>query len=254
VCWFEPDAAAGEALRSLARRQGATLFMALLSCWQTLLSLYSGSEDVVVGTDITNRGRVETEELIGFFINQLVLRTDLSGDPTFLELLERTRATTLGAYAHQDVPFERLVKELKPRRKADRAPLFQVKFSLEANPGAPLDLDGLEVSPLGAESQTAKFDLSLGVCDHGASFPSWLEYDKALFDRRRVDEIIADYQTIMREAAGQPEARLSVLKARVRTAVLERRRTRGEELKQAGRQRLRLTRPKPIRAARTPAA
>jgi glycosyltransferase involved in cell wall biosynthesis len=254
VCWFEADAVAGEALRSLARRQGATLFMALLSCWQTLLSLYSGSQDVVVGTDIANRGRVETEELIGFFINQLVLRTDLSGDPTFLELLERTRETTLGAYAHQDVPFERLVKELKPRREANRAPLFQVKFSLEASPGAPLDLDGLKVSPLGAESQAAKLGLSLGVCDHGASFPSWLEYDTALLDRRRVDEIIADYQTLMREAAGQPEARLSVLKARVRSAALERRRARGEELKQAGQQRLRLTRPKPIRAARTPAS
>src|SRR5207248_1391074 len=117
-------------LNRLGRRHGATLFMTLLGGWQLLLSRYSGQQDVAVGTVIANRNRVEMEGLIGLFVNTLVLRTDVGGNPSFVELLERVRETTLGGYAHQDVPFEKVVEELQPERDLSRTPLFQVMFVL----------------------------------------------------------------------------------------------------------------------------
>ncbi|HEX5724749.1 MAG TPA: condensation domain-containing protein, partial [Longimicrobiaceae bacterium] len=150
-----------ERLQALGRSEGATLYMTLLGAFQVLLSKYSGSEDIVVGSSIAGRTRKEFEELIGFFVNTLVLRTGLSGDPSFREVLRRAREVTLGAYAHQEVPFEKLVAELQPERSLSHSPLFQVMFTVENAGGGGGALPGLSVSGVGAEHVSAKFDLSL---------------------------------------------------------------------------------------------
>ena len=148
-------------LEALGRKHDATLFMVLLAAFQMLLQRYSGQNDIVVGTDIANRNRAETEPLIGFFINMLVLRGDLSGDPTFVELLGRAREVALGAYAHQDTPLEKLVEELQPQRVASHSPLFQVVFVLQNTPMPSLQMPGLAVTPVNFENDTVRFDLSL---------------------------------------------------------------------------------------------
>ncbi|HEV2734482.1 MAG TPA: condensation domain-containing protein, partial [Longimicrobiaceae bacterium] len=147
---FALSAEAAEGLRALSLREGATLFMTLLAAWQTLLGRYAGQDDVVVGTPIAGRTRRETEGLIGFFVNMLALRADLGGDPTCRELVGRTRATALGAYAHQDLPFERLVEELSVERSLTHHPVFQAAFALRrAGAYERLSLGGLELAPFG---------------------------------------------------------------------------------------------------------
>src|SRR5439155_5432359 len=148
-----------EALRTLSRQQDVTLFMTLLAAFQTLLHRYTGQGDIVVGSPIANRNRTEIEGLIGFFVNTLVLRSDLSDNPTFRELLARVRAVALGAYAHQDLPFEKLVEELQPERNLSQNPLFQVMFILQNVPSSAPKLGGLTLSPLDADTDTTKFDL-----------------------------------------------------------------------------------------------
>ncbi len=154
-----------EKLKELSQREGATLFMTLLAAFQTLLMRYTSQEDIVIGSPIAGRNRAETENLIGFFINTLVLRTDLSGDPTFRELLGRVKELTFGAYEHQDVPFEKLVEELQPERSLSRNPLFQVMFTLLNAPGQSLELPGLTLRPLPADSGTSQFDVALAMYD-----------------------------------------------------------------------------------------
>src|SRR6185369_5393285 len=136
-----------EALQSMSRSEGVTLFMSLLAAFQLLLWRYSGQEDITVGTPVANRTRAETEDLIGFFVNTLVLRADVSGNPTFRELLQRVRETALSAYAHQDIPFEKLVEELAPERNLSVTPLFQVMFALENTPLPELEAHGLKMRP-----------------------------------------------------------------------------------------------------------
>ena len=156
------------ALKELGRREGATLFMTLLAAFQVLLHRYSGQEDIAVGTPIAGRGRTELEGLIGFFANTLVLRSDLSGNPGFRELLARVRESALGAYTHQDLPFEKLVEELAPERDLSRNPLFQVMFALAERAGSALALEGVQVSRLPLQTLSAKFDLSLSVRETAA--------------------------------------------------------------------------------------
>src|SRR6185295_1581693 len=144
-------------LRDLSRRHGATLFMTLLAAFELLLCRYAGQEQVLVGSPIANRNRSETEGLIGFFVNTLVLRGDVRGNPSFHELLRRVREAALGAYAHQDLPFEKLVEELQPDRDMSRSPLFQVMFVLQNIPNESLTLPGLQLSGLGSEDTTSKF-------------------------------------------------------------------------------------------------
>jgi hypothetical protein len=148
-------------LKELSQREGVTLFMTLLAAFDVLLYRYSGQEDFCVGSAVANRNRAETEELIGFFVNTLVLRADLSGNPSFKELLGRVREVTLGAYAHQDVPFEQLVEDLQPTRDLSRPPLFQVMLILQNIPMHMLQLGNLTLSAVEAELKTAKFDLTL---------------------------------------------------------------------------------------------
>ena len=193
-------------LKALTQRSGVTLFMTLLAAFQTLLSRYSGQDDIVVSTGIANRNRAETEKLIGFFVNTLVLRTDLSGDPTFAELLERVREVTLGAYAHQDVPFELLVEALAPERDARYTPLFQVMLVLQnARAGEAVKLEGLQISGAGGESGSAKFDLTLFVEERGEELGLVLEYNTDLFASRTTEQMLESFRRLVEGIVATPE-------------------------------------------------
>ena len=150
-----------ESLKALSRSEGVTMFMLLLAAWQVLLSRYTGADDIIVGAPVAGRNRAEVESLIGFFVNTLVLRTDLSGNPRFVEVLKRVHEVTVGAFAHQDVPFEKLVEELQPERSLSHMPVFQVMFALQNAPTVDADLPGLRLRAVDVEAGTAKTDLAL---------------------------------------------------------------------------------------------
>jgi amino acid adenylation domain-containing protein len=178
-------------LRTLAREEGATVFMVLLAGFDLLLSRYTGQHDVAVGTDVANRTRAETAPLVGFFVNQLVLRTDLRGNPTVRELLGRVREACLGAYAHQDVPFERVVEELNPVRSLSRAPLFQVKLLLQnAPPAGRSPFSGLEISPFDGERVAAQHDLVINLVEVGDALHGECAYASELFDRTSIERLV----------------------------------------------------------------
>lgn len=201
-----------EKLKTLNQRQGITLFMILLAAFQTLLHWYTNQEDIIVGTDIANRNQAETQELIGFFVNQLVLRTDLSGNPTFLELLERVREMTLEAYAHQDLPFDKLVDALNPKRELNRTPLFQVKIVLENTQTPSLELPGLIISPLKVENKTVQFDLLLELNETEKGLFGVWEYNTDLFDQDSIVRLSNNFATLLNKIATHPEIKLSELK------------------------------------------
>jgi amino acid adenylation domain-containing protein/FkbM family methyltransferase len=202
-----------EQLQQLGRREGVTLFMTLLAAWQTLLAKYSNQEDIVVGTDIANRNRAETEGLIGFFVNQLVLRTNLSGNPRFNELLRRVREVTLGAYAHQDMPFEKLVEMLNPDRGVSRTPLFQVKLVLQNASTGALELSGLTLEGVegGSENRTAKFDLMLTLVEQKDGLSGTVEYSSELFEAATIVRMTEHFQTLLGSILARPDARLNEL-------------------------------------------
>ncbi|HEU4562901.1 MAG TPA: amino acid adenylation domain-containing protein, partial [Longimicrobium sp.] len=200
-----------ERLHALGRSEGTTLYMTLLGAFQVLLGRYAGSDDVVVGSPIAGRTRGEVEGLIGFFVNTLVLRTDLGGDPSFRETLRRVREATLGAYAHQEVPFEKLVAELKPERSLGHSPLFQVMFSIDEAPGADSVLPGVAMEPVGAEMETAKFDLSLGVAEGPGGGWGSLSYNTDLFDRATAQRMMRHLVRVLEQVAAEPDVRLSEL-------------------------------------------
>ena len=194
-------------LRRLSQEQGATLFMTLLSAFKVLLSRYTGHRDIVVGTPIANRNRVETEALIGFFINSLTLRTDLSGNPGFTELLRRVYDVTLSAYAHQDVPLEKLIQDLQPERDLSRTPLFQVYFNMLNFPLGDLQLPGLTSELLSFPEAWSKFDLTLYVEDE-ESIRFNLVYNANLFERPRMAEMLAQFKHLLLQIVEQPEAQI----------------------------------------------
>ncbi len=198
-------------LQELSRRHGATLFMTLLSAFEVLLMRYSSQEDVIVGTDIANRTRTETEALIGFFVNQLVMRTDLSGDPTFEELLGRVREVCLGAYAHQDVPFEKLVEELAPERSLSRTPLFQVKFLLQNTPAEGVEVSGLRLEALRSDSGAARFELTVAVTEYEGRLLASVLYNADLFERETIERMGEHFQTLLAGVVADPTRRLSQL-------------------------------------------
>ena len=195
-----------ERLRRLARGEGATLFMTLLAAFQALLSRHAGQTDVVVGTPIAGRTRPETEGLIGLFVNTLALRADLSGTPTFRELLAQVRETTLGAYANQDLPFERLVEELQPERSLGHAPLFQAMLVLQ-NAGEPRPgLDGLKVERLPLRSTQARFDLTCSLAETERGIEGVLEYATDLFDAATAERMVERFRLLLAAAAADPDA------------------------------------------------
>ncbi|MEU8925669.1 amino acid adenylation domain-containing protein [Kitasatospora sp. NPDC048545] len=212
------------ALNALSRREGATPFMTLLAAFQALLSGYAGQDDIAVGTPIANRHRADTEGLVGFFVNTLVLRADLAGNPSFTGLLAQVRDTALGAYAHQDLPFERLVEELRPDRDLGRNPLFQVLFTFQNTPRTPLTLDGVTVAPEEWEQQVAKFDLTLSVHEADGRLDCAIEYSTDLFEPGTIARMAGHFGTLLARVAADPDrplSELSVLTGPERRQLLE---------------------------------
>ncbi|MEW5930137.1 MAG: amino acid adenylation domain-containing protein, partial [Gemmatimonadota bacterium] len=222
---FALSAEATRSLRALARREGATLFMTLLAGWQALLARWAGQDEVVVGTPIAGRTRRETEGLIGFFVNLLALRADLSGDPAPAELLRRTREAALDAYAHQDLPFEKLVEELDVVRSLAHTPLFQATFALDRlEEGERLRLGGLAVEPFGGEDRVAKFDLELSFQEDEEALEGVLQYRAALFEAETVARMAAHLETLLEALAADPRrplSRVPLLGGAERAQVLE---------------------------------
>ncbi|HEU0078553.1 MAG TPA: condensation domain-containing protein, partial [Longimicrobiaceae bacterium] len=202
-CRFPPELSRG--VRALCRREGVTPFMALLTAWQLLLARWAGEEDVSVGTAVAGRNRLELEGLIGFFVNTLVLRLDLAGRPTVREVLRRARETTLGAFAHQDVPFEKLVEELAPGRSLRHTPLFQVMFSLQNQEDGELELGGVATEPLDLAGEAAKFDLNLAVWEDGEGFGGHVTYRTDLFEAETIHRMLEHFATLAGALAGDPE-------------------------------------------------
>jgi acyl carrier protein len=201
-----------DGLLDLARSEGATRFMVMVAAFQVLLSRWSGQTDVVVGTPVAGRTHRQVEGLIGFFVNMLALRTDLSGDSTFRSLLGQVRETALGAYAHQDLPFEKLVAELQPVRDLSRRPIFQVMINsfLEETPPS-LALPGLNISTLAAEEVSARFELMLRLLETTQGVICRFEYATDLFDGTTIERLAGQFRKLMEEIVGRPEAHVSEL-------------------------------------------
>ncbi|MCP4653873.1 MAG: amino acid adenylation domain-containing protein, partial [bacterium] len=213
-CILSPELSAS--LTALSRHRGATLYMTLLAGFQVLLSRTTGSDDVSVGSPIAGRNHREIEDLIGFFVNTLVLRAVLSagsgdGEPSFRRLLARVRQVALDAYAHQDLPFERLVDELQPQRDLSTSPLFQVAFALQNASQETLELPGLTLSAMAVEGSVAKFDLTLSLDESAGGISGGLEYNVDLFDATTMDRFLAHLERLLEGVVEDPERRLSEL-------------------------------------------
>ncbi|MEH2041206.1 non-ribosomal peptide synthetase [Nostoc sp.] len=194
----------------LSQQAGVTLFITLLTAFNILLYRYTEQEDILIGSPLANRNQAETEALIGFFINTLVLRTNLEGNPTFSELLLRVRQVVLKAYAHQDVPFEKLV-EMQSGRDLSYTPLFQVMFALQNTPMPPLEFADLQLSPLVVDNGTAKFDLTLDLSETPNGIVGWVEYNTDLFDATTIERMVGHFQTLLEGIVNNPEQRLADL-------------------------------------------
>jgi acyl carrier protein len=230
-----------EALEALGRREGSTLFITLMSAFKVLLHYLTGREDLVVGTDVANRNCVETENLIGFFINQLALRTNLSGDPSFRSLLGRVREVVWAAHAHQELPFDRLVEALNPERSLKYSPVFQVKLIFQNAQAVEVDqpeegasaLPELRLSGLSVEGVNAKFDLTLNAVRRADSIVYWIEYNTALFNASTAARFAGLFESLLGHVVERPELRLSELGQLLAGAEREQRARREQELKEA---------------------
>jgi amino acid adenylation domain-containing protein len=199
------------AVRALARRQGATTFMVLLAAFAVVLRHAAGQDDLVIGTDLANRGRLETESLVGFFVHQLPLRLDLSRDPAFADLLSRVRETALGAYDHQEVSFGQIVDSLKLDRTLRVSPLFQVKLIVQNFPQSVLEAPGLVATPVFLDGGTAQLDLLLALEEGAPELRGWINYSTALYEPSTLQAVFDRFRTVLEIAAAQPEVRLSAL-------------------------------------------
>jgi surfactin family lipopeptide synthetase A len=206
-----------KALRALSQQEGATLFMTLLAAFKVLLYRYTGQNDIVVGSPIANRSQAELEDLIGFFINTLVLRTDLGGEPTFRELVGRVRQVALGAYAHQDLPFEKLVEELQPERDLSRNPLFQIMFSFQSIAASESQGAGAQQVLSTAASDlpqhgTAKFDMVMSLGDTGQEISGACEYNTDLFNDDTISRFLRHFQSLLSDIVRDPDRPVSTLR------------------------------------------
>ncbi|HEY0384498.1 MAG TPA: condensation domain-containing protein, partial [Pyrinomonadaceae bacterium] len=238
------------ALKVLSQQEGATLFMTLLAGFNILLRHYTGEERVVIGTDVANRPRAEAEALIGFFVNQLVLLTDLSGNPSFTVLLARVREVALGAFTHQELPFELLLDALKPEREAlQHSPLFQVKLVLQNAPEPELRLPDLSIHPLAVENPYAKSDLLLTLRETAEGLHGTFEYQAELFEHSQIEAWMSDYELILRAAVADPNISLSELDAMLDEAERGRDLRKERAVKDAAQAKLARARRKPLGAS-----
>jgi amino acid adenylation domain-containing protein/FkbH-like protein len=211
--------AVSASLNRLSAREHVTLFVTLVAAYKTLLYRHVGEADMIVGTDLAGRNRAELEGLVGFFVNLLVLRTDLGGNPTFRELLARVRETAMGALAHQDVPFDRLVEELRPKRHRSRTPLFQMLFVMENIPLETLRLPGLTMTPMPSQADTARFDLALFVREREDGIVAKWTYKTDLFDRSTIQRLAHQYGALLENITAAPDMRLNDLELRTQADI-----------------------------------
>jgi amino acid adenylation domain-containing protein len=209
--WLKLPPALTEKINSFSQRAGVTPFMILLAAFQTLLHRYTGQEDIVVGSPVAGRTRASLEKVIGLFVNMLVLRTQLEGNPTFIEFLRRTQTTVLEALAQQDLPFEKLVEELQPQRSASYSPLIQVMFALQDELSESVRLPGVSVAPFSLETGTAKFDLTLTIVKGRDGWNCCAEYNSDLFEPATARRLLAHYARLLEGIAAKPEQRVSDL-------------------------------------------
>ncbi|MGZ6550807.1 MAG: condensation domain-containing protein, partial [Tumebacillaceae bacterium] len=205
-----------EQLKSLCTKEGISLFMILLTAFKTLLYRYTGQEDMVVGTPIAGRNRREVEGPIGYFVNSLVLRTNLSGAPSFKELLRRVRDTSLDAFANQDVPFENLVETLQPERNLSHSPLFQVMFAFQHAGNEQWDLEGLQIGRVDAGIEISKFDLTLAMTESPEGIQAVFEFSTDLYNRDTIERMAEHYRTLLTSIVADltcPIAQLKILPA-----------------------------------------
>ena len=206
---FRVDAELTLALKQLSKRSGTTLFMTLLAGWAAVLARLSGQEELVIGTPTANRNRTELENLAGFFVNTLALRIDLSGEPSFTDLLERVRRIAIEAQDHQDLPIEQVVEIVRPPRRLDCTPLFQVMFSWESNKAESAQLPGLSISPIGAPTDAVKFDIELTMSEAGDELAGLFNYSTALFDASTIQRQQAYFIKLSQEMVANPEQRVN---------------------------------------------
>jgi amino acid adenylation domain-containing protein len=207
--WFSLSKELTEDIKALCQREGTTLFMTLLAAYQTLLYRYTGQEDIVVGSPSAGRNQEEIEGLIGFFVNTLVLRSDLSANRTFRELLSQVRETTLGAYANQDVPFEKLVEELSPERNLSHSPLVQVVFSVENFETVTTRMADVTLTPMQIDPGTSKFDLTVFMSEASDVLSGRVEYNSDLFDAETIERFLNSYETLLEAVVVDPEQPVS---------------------------------------------
>ena len=202
-----------DSMRSLGRSERATIFMVVHAATGLLLNAITGQDDFLVGSPVGSRRWPETEPLIGFFVNTLLLRLRMSGDPTFRELVRRCRETAVSCYAHQDVPFERIVQALRPKRHAGRNPLFQVNLRMQGPAPAPPELPGLRASRISVGLGSSRFDLALGFVDAPGELNGYVEFNSALFDQKTIDRWMQGFQPLIAQAVADPDLRMSTLVA-----------------------------------------
>jgi condensation domain-containing protein len=208
---FTFDQVLSKKLLDLSRKEGVTLFMTLLTGFMTLLSRYTGQTDIVVGTDIANRTHTETEDLIGFFVNLLVLRGDLSGNPRFSHLLQQISKMLLDAYAHQDLPFEKLIEALRLERKGAQTPLVRALFVLQNAPWVALDLEGITITPLQVEQDMARFELAFFLWETPEGLHGMVNYSTDLFTELTMSNMITHFETLLQSICSQTAAHLDAL-------------------------------------------
>ena len=234
-------------LKALSLHEEATLFMTLLAAFEVVLHYFSNQDEIIVGSPIANRNMVETESLIGLFVNTLVFRVDLSGNPTFRELLHRVREVAIQAYAHQDVPLEKLVDELQIERSLSHLPLFQVMLVLQNIPPLSVNLPDLCMSTVAIDNGTVQCDLLLNIRDTEEALSGALEYSTDLFEARTIARMLSHFEMLLQKISEQPEARLKELREMLADAETRQRRVEEEELLKVATQKLKSIRRRSVR-------